>query len=165
MKYLRGIIADYITQYANQMLPNAVGDIWLSKQFTPLFPGQGIQTKEIVSQLDSFEWETIADFTGECLIKIFTDENTPLDPSPLFGILVANPLIHLPTTNIPVGKKTLKFQFTCNGFADLINEAGTGIQPCIFGEIDGAILQRTPRNAPKPEDIIITTPSGVFTYF
>lgn len=157
MKFIRALISDYFTQMAHEILPHAVGDVWSNPKFTVLFPGAGITLTTIEKTDDMIEWDIVAGFSGECWIRIMTDQDSPIDPLPLVAYLLKNPLVVAPsknTTAIPEDKFGLQFTFKPTGFSDLISDDDGGVISCIQGEIvEGYLLKRSPYNTFKPEDV------------
>jgi len=160
MKFIRELISEHIARVAHEVLPLAVGDAWQSSRFTVLFPGEGIVLQSIQKDSEQIEWDTVAGFSGECMVRIHSDVHSPIDPTPLAAHLAVNPLIIKPSENtleIPDKGLALQFGFKATGFSDLISDGDLGVITCIFGEItDGYLLQRSPYNTFRAADVQLT---------
>lgn len=90
IELLRKSIADAVTIRANEIIPNHLGDRWLSQHFQVLFPSvDGVSFEEPCNYEDS-EWSGLANIKGICLVRTVTDGEIAPDPSPL----IASCLLH-----------------------------------------------------------------------
>jgi len=135
---IRQLLNQAITDLANDVLPTAVGDKWLSTNFTVLFP-KGLSFLQPAYNDDEI-WQGIAIIKGEPVVRILTDANVPIDPTPLVAALFVNPIIVDADPNLPENEITVQFKFLPTGIQDLI--FSDGVVPTLAGSLEGHLIKR-----------------------
>jgi hypothetical protein len=136
---IRQILNQEITNLANQVLPNAVSDKWLSTDFTVLFP-KGLEFLQPAYSDDS-QWLGIAIIRGSPVIRILTNDKMPIDPTPLVAALFEAPIIVEPDpTLIEAGDMTVQFKFLPTGIQDILTV--DSVIAVLSGYLEGHLLKR-----------------------
>jgi hypothetical protein len=137
---LRQQISAKITERANEVIPNAVGDRWRNENFTVLFPGKGLNFLQPCNYIDN-DWFGLANLDGDCVVRILTDENSPVDPTPLIASLFLQPIFVDPDpVNYGTGDVAFSMAWKATNIQDLISQP---VITVISGEIsNGYMLQR-----------------------
>ncbi len=129
---IRELVSEKITEAINQMLPNAVGDIWLNENFLVFFKNVVfIQPANYLTD----KWLGIAAIEGNVFVKLRSDEQVPMDPILLIAELLQRPIMIEPneTQNIAI---QLKLKMTM--WDDLVDE--NDFIPIISGSIEKGYL-------------------------
>jgi len=145
---IRNILSQLVTDAANQSMPNALGDAWKSEQFTVLFQPQ--LWKQAVNADDDEYWDAIAKLSGTALVRVYADEQHPLDLTPLMIDLFTPPI---PCRYSPdpalfaEGEFSVRLHWKPTEITDMMWE--NGIVPVLKGDLSHCYVLR--RNAtPHP---------------
>lgn len=133
-------MSQQISTIANAVLPSATGDEWRSENFTVLFPN----VKWLTPCPDTPDglWKGFAQLQGQALVRIHTDELSPIDITQLMIALRYNPIFIDPDPSVDENEFGIKLYFYPCESRDLMYESG--IIPVMQGEIENCfILQRT----------------------
>lgn len=137
---IRQLLSESITEVANDVLPLAVGDAWMSEQFTVLFPS--LKWVEPCPNSDDGLWSGFAVLRGDVLVRVHTDALSPIDLTPLMLALRQSPIIIEPDSSVSVGEFGVQLYFRPDEIRDLMYESG--VIPIIQGYLENCyIFQRT----------------------
>ena len=132
---IRELVSEKITEAINQLLPNAVGDVWLNENFLVFFKNVVfIQPANYLTD----KWFGIAAIEGNVFVKLRSDEQVPIDPILLIAESLQRPITIEPdeTQNIAI---QLRIKMT--NWDDLVNDQD--FIPIISGSIEkGYLLKR-----------------------
>lgn len=150
---MRQLLSEAITEIANDVLPLAVGDVWMSDQFTVLFPS--LKWINPCPDSDDGLWIGFAQLRGDVLVRVHTDGQSPIDLTPLMLALRQDPIIIEPDATVAAGEFGIQLYFRPDEIRDLMYESGT--IPMIQGPLENCyVFQRTgfvPENF-EPEIIV-----------
>ena len=129
-----------ITARANEIIPDAVGDKWRNENFTALFPGKGLSFLQ-PSLYEDNDWVGITGLEGDCVVRILTDEFSPVDPTPLIASLFLQPIFIDPEpTNYNAGDIAFSLVWKATNLQDLLSQP---IITVVSGPVtNGYMLQR-----------------------
>jgi len=116
---LRHLVSEKVTERANEVLPEAVADKWKNTNFEVLFPGT--LHFEQPCNYDDDNWTGWANLEGECVVRILTDENSPVDPTPLIASLFKQPIVINPSEDEFIkGFMVFALTWKATGMKDLL---------------------------------------------
>lgn len=137
---IREILSEKLTEIKDLLSPGGGGDEWMNANLTVLFPLINfIQPNRFDT---SGNWLVVSEFSGEGVVRIFTNDFSPIDVTPMMIALIESPIIIEPNDeDYEVDEYAVQLKFRANKTRDLMFESG--IIATIQGDItDGFILRR-----------------------